>query len=107
MRLVRSFLLFASNRADGDVIFDLGDAGSGPSGVHRFLVFSARAGGAAQAYESMGQMRLDMTAVDKGVASQGCFDGSLDVSQSHGGLNDDVIEDAHDPVQGTQRARGL
>ena len=99
--------LLASNRADGDVVFDVGDAGSGPSGVHRFLVFSARAGGAAQACDSMGHMHLDMTAVDKGVASQGCFDGSFDVSETHGGLNDDVIADARDPVQGTQRARGL
>src|SRR5712692_9611826 len=55
----------------------------------------------------MGYMRLDMTAVDKGVASQGCFDGSFDISQIHGGSNDDVIEDARDPVQGTQRACGL
>ena len=103
-RLLSACLLFASKRADGDVIFDLGDAGSGPSGVHRFLVFSARAGGAAQACHSMGYVRLDMTAVDKGVASQGCFDGSFDVSQTHGGLNDDFIADARDPVQGTQRA---
>jgi hypothetical protein len=52
-------------------------------------------------------MRLDVTAIDKGVASQGCFDGSFDVSQTHRGLNDDVIADARDPVQCTQRARPL
>ena len=55
----------------------------------------------------MGHMRLDMTAVDKGVASQGCFDGRFEVCQTNGGLNDDLIVDARDPVQGTQRACGL
>ena len=89
------------------MIFDLGDAGGGPSGTHRFLVFGTRAGGTAQACSSMGHMHLNMTAVDKGVASQGCFDGSFYVSQTHGGLNDDVIADACDPVQGTQGACGL
>ena len=95
------FRLFASNRADGDVVFDLGDTGSGPSSVHRFVVFSARAGGAAQAWDSMGHMRFDMTAVDKSVASQGCIDTRFDVSRNRGGLNDDVIVDTCDPVQGT------
>ena len=106
MRLLSACLLFASNRADGDVIFDLGDAGGGPSGVHRFS-YSARERAVPQACNSMGHMRLDMAAIDKGIASQGCFDGSFDVSQTHGGLNDDVIADARNPVQGAQRARGL
>src|SRR3989454_9550529 len=109
MRLLSAWLAPAIRflLTDGDVVFDVGDAGSSPSRVHRFFVLGARAGGAAQACDSMGHMRLDMTAVDKGVASQGCFDGSFDVSQTHRGLNDNVIADARDPVQGTQRARPL
>jgi hypothetical protein len=56
--------LFASNRADGDVVFSRGDAGSGTGGVHRIVIFSARAGCAAQACDSKGHIP-DMTAVDK------------------------------------------
>jgi hypothetical protein len=79
---LNELILFASSRADRNVVFDPGDARSGPGGVHRFVVFSARAGGAAQAYDSMGHMRPDMTAIDEGVAPQGCFDERFDVSRS-------------------------
>ena len=64
-----------SDRADDYVVLNLDDAGSRPSGVHRFLIFNARANGAAQAYDSVCHMHLDMTAVDQCIASEGCFDG--------------------------------
>jgi len=47
------------------MVFDPADAWDGPGSVHRFVVFSARAGGAPQAYNSVGHMRLDMTAVNQ------------------------------------------